>query len=41
MPNTLQNKVRQVADTTNVNIDQENIMKKSVWKKRCKEQGKI
>ena len=37
MRNTLYTEVRQVANTINVNIDQANIVKKSVWKKRCKE----
>ena len=40
MPNTLYTKVRQLADTIKVRIDQANIMEKSVWKKRCKEQIK-
>ena len=40
MTNTLYTKVRQIADTIKVNSDQANIMKKSVWKERCKEQIK-
>ena len=40
MPNTLYTKVRQIADTINVNIDQANIIKTSVWKERCKDRIK-
>ena len=41
IPNTLYSKVRQLADTIKVSIDQANIMEKSVWKKRCKERIKV
>ena len=40
MPNTLYTKVRNIAETIKVNIDEVNIMNKSAWKKRCKEQIK-
>ena len=46
MPNTLYTKFRQIADTTKVNIDEANIMKKSVWKKykeeiKAKAEGRL
>ena len=40
MPNTLYTKVTNIVETIKVNINEVNIMKKSVWKKRCKEQIK-